>query len=137
VTALQIGGAGGQGDNSRALLDWLQAPAGVPANGRTLALTSRFTAAADLLELATDLADNSRVTAACASPCRGWPAEDGLRGRPGDRSLNGRLCHQVPAGRADARSEGGLPLTARPLADLTQMWSCGRYHGQPEMPGVH
>jgi hypothetical protein len=63
----QIGGAlEAKADNLRALLDWLQvAPAGVPAERlRSLAVTSRFIAGADLLELADlDLKlDNSQIT---------------------------------------------------------------------------
>ena len=63
----QIAGAlEAKADNLRALLDWLQmAPAGVPSERlRKLALTSRFNASSDLLELADlDLTlDSSRVT---------------------------------------------------------------------------
>ncbi len=125
----QIGGAlEAKADNLRALLDWLQvAPAGVPAERlRTIALTSRFTAGADLLELADlDLKlDSSRVTGGLriALPKGGQQKMAFGVGLTIDQ-LN--VDAYLPPATAPAEAApkpaggGGLPLDSlKPLADL-------------------
>ncbi|MFM9843188.1 MAG: AsmA family protein [Dongiaceae bacterium] len=125
----QIGGAlEAKADNLRALLDWLQvAPAGVPAERlRTLALTSRFTAGADLLELADlDLKlDNSRITGGLrvALP-RGGQQKMAFGVGLAIDQLNVDSYMPPAAAPAEAAPKpaggGGLPLDSlKPLADL-------------------
>ncbi|HVR68063.1 MAG TPA: AsmA family protein [Verrucomicrobiae bacterium] len=125
----QIGGAlEAKADNLRALLDWLQvAPAGVPAERlRSLALTSRFTAAADLLELADlDLKlDSSHVTGGLriALP-RGGQQKMAFGVGLAIDQLNVDDYMPPAAAPADAAPKpaggGGLPLDSlKPLADL-------------------
>ena len=125
----QIGGAlEAKADNLRALLDWLQvAPAGVPAERlRTLALTSRFTAGADLLELADlDLKlDNSQITGGLriALPKGGQQKMAFGVGLAIDQ-LNVDAYMPPAAAPAEAAPKpaggGGLPLDSlKPLADL-------------------
>jgi uncharacterized protein involved in outer membrane biogenesis len=124
----QIGGAlEAKADNLRALLDWLQvAPAGVPAERlRTLALTSRFIAGTDLLELADlDLKlDNSHVTGGLriALP-RGGQQKMAFGVGLAIDQLNVDAYMPSAAAPAEAAPKpagGGLPLDSlKPLADL-------------------
>jgi uncharacterized protein involved in outer membrane biogenesis len=124
----QVAGAlEAKADNLRALLDWLQvAPAGVPAERlRTLALTSRFTAGPDLVELADlDLKlDNSNITGGVrvALP-KASQQKMGFGVGLAIDQLNVD-SYMPPAGAAAEPAPkpagGGLPLDSlKPLADL-------------------